>query len=585
MSSISSTDGGYSYYQKNISDLEDDMTAENKRIRKNNEERASELEDSYKKDIKKHDAASERAVNHIRDKNRELLVADKDQNRTELERSKQETYDKYGRANKELDFERKRALAGVEEAKQNYETAKKQDDAHHEAEATRGQELNARKLYSTIETDRKSHAQETNDLRDKLNDMIEDTRVKDNQRARSNTVMRDKLEREMNLHDKALQQSHEDEMNKVKSDSDLMEGRFASKNGQNIRDRDAYFAGVIREENEMNSQRQHDDQSAYQRALDEQHVLMKKQNANNEFQLQRLHEKEDLARSHALDKQAEIDRNDLARQKADYEFEIQRLSDQIHDRDLRGADGKGPASLEQKIYGNLTDKYEKTSQEQIARDARRTDHLYKNYTEQLQNMRQEHQNQLTQTNRTNAADRTAENQVFVDHSFEMQQANKMALESKDQDTERQGETIRRTYGNMIDRQRRDYENILQQNRDDSSTKFKAYRQDADFNSKMAQRSFTTQQNETIRSYEKKLGEQKNLYEDQIDTLKNQLTQVTHEGERRTQRALDDQQRGYEQKIAQMEYQNKERERILSQNYEDQIDKIKRANALLIQKKS
>jgi hypothetical protein len=55
-------------------------------------------------------------------------------------------------------------------------------------------------------------------------------------------------------------------------------------------------------------------------------------------------------------------------------------------------------------------------------------------------------------------------------------------------------------------------------------------------------------------------------------------------ERREKQNYDDLARNYEQRIAQMEEQQKERERIITQNFEDQLDKVKRSNALLQQKK-
>ena len=49
--------------------------------------------------------------------------------------------------------------------------------------------------------------------------------------------------------------------------------------------------------------------------------------------------------------------------------------------------------------------------------------------------------------------------------------------------------------------------------------------------------------------------------------------------------LDEQARSYEQRIAQLEFQHKERERYISQNYQDEMEKLKRSNAILVQKKS
>lgn len=68
-------------------------------------------------------------------------------------------------------------------------------------------------------------------------------------------------------------------------------------------------------------------------------------------------------------------------------------------------------------------------------------------------------------------------------------------------------------------------------------------------------------------------------------MKEELARNHSESERRNKQMLEEQSKGYEQKISQLEYQSKERERTISENYQDQIDKLKRSNALIIQRRS
>ena len=137
----------------------------------------------------------------------------------------------------------------------------------------------------------------------------------------------------------------------------------------------------------------------------------------------------------------------------------------------------------------------------------------------------------------------------------------------------------------MDQQRRHYEDVIQDLKNDANARIASMRQDYEFNSKMAQKAFSARQNELIREYEKKLADQKSESDVQIADLKSALAVSQREADRRTRQALEEQSKGYEQRIAQNEFQTKERERVISQNYQDELEKVKRSNALLIQKKS
>jgi hypothetical protein len=102
---------------------------------------------------------------------------------------------------------------------------------------------------------------------------------------------------------------------------------------------------------------------------------------------------------------------------------------------------------------------------------------------------------------------------------------------------------------------------------------------------MAHRTFVQQQNEIIRQYDRKLTDQKLQYEAQLEQIKSETAKTTRDAERQTKQALEEQARSYVQRIAQLEMTHKEREKRVSENYEDSLEKMKRSNALLIQKKS
>ena len=138
---------------------------------------------------------------------------------------------------------------------------------------------------------------------------------------------------------------------------------------------------------------------------------------------------------------------------------------------------------------------------------------------------------------------------------------------------------------MLEHQRRQYDEIMTTSKNDASAKMQALRQEGDFNMKMAQRSFNAQQNELIREYEKKLADQKVEHDKTLDEIKSSAERTVREAGRQARVDSEAQARANEQKLAQIEMQHKERERYVTQNYQDDLEKMKRSNALLIQKKS
>jgi hypothetical protein len=145
--------------------------------------------------------------------------------------------------------------------------------------------------------------------------------------------------------------------------------------------------------------------------------------------------------------------------------------------------------------------------------------------------------------------------------------------------------MNRNYSRLLARKSQEHEDALSVTRDDAANRIAEIRQEADFNAKMAQRSFSLRQNELIREYEKKLADQKTDYESRLDDLKSQSQANTRDVERKLKNELEAQTRASDQRLAQVEATNKERERYLTQNFQDEIEKVKRSNALLIQKKS
>jgi hypothetical protein len=111
------------------------------------------------------------------------------------------------------------------------------------------------------------------------------------------------------------------------------------------------------------------------------------------------------------------------------------------------------------------------------------------------------------------------------------------------------------------------------------------RQDLEFQQRAERREFSTQLNETRREDEKKLLDQKAEHERELQSVKFENDKKLHEQERVAKRSLDERIRAYEFQLKHQESVNKEQKRLLTEHYEEELDKLNRNHALISQKKS
>jgi hypothetical protein len=107
---------------------------------------------------------------------------------------------------------------------------------------------------------------------------------------------------------------------------------------------------------------------------------------------------------------------------------------------------------------------------------------------------------------------------------------------------------------------------------------------AEFERRTMRREHQASTAELMRTYEKKLTEQKVSADEALRDMKGKLDSQARDSDRRLKQALADQARSYDHRIAETEAQTKDRERLLARNHEDELDKVRKANALLLSKK-
>ena len=92
-------------------------------------------------------------------------------------------------------------------------------------------------------------------------------------------------------------------------------------------------------------------------------------------------------------------------------------------------------------------------------------------------------------------------------------------------------------------------------------------------------------NDLRRNYEAKLSEERDQHQKVTQEMRLEYDKKLRDQDRVSKRDVDDRVRSYEHQITQQELAFKEKERFLTEHYEEELDKMKRTNAHLIQTKS
>lgn len=92
-------------------------------------------------------------------------------------------------------------------------------------------------------------------------------------------------------------------------------------------------------------------------------------------------------------------------------------------------------------------------------------------------------------------------------------------------------------------------------------------------------------NDLRRDYERKMADAKDAHDVKVSEMQYEFDKKLRDSDRRGSKALDDRVKMYEHLLKQQEIAYKEKERFLTEHYEEELDRMKRTNARLIQKKS
>lgn len=552
------------------------------------EHQTKRAEERFDREIAQRDhqaqTETERAVQATRDELNETHGQSADvaaQRAREAQEKAQRRYDDLDRDRLEAAAdERGRYNSALDQAGKDYNRRLEMNrNAYDKATARQEQALKERQMGDADKL-RQSHTNETRALREQISTMVAAERDNARMGAGAKTDAVKDFADDWRVKMETQQQTHQREMNNLREQNEKTEYYLGQKNNENMRNRDVAFAKTVEQMTDEHHREKTDQFNAFM--LDHQQA---EANAKKDHEMQQKVLEERLGEAsertnQALQNQAKVMTDTFSEQSQNKEAQIQKLQASLREHET-SADTSlispaGEAALRKQIAGQ----YQKISDADQDRRLRENEQIRADYKERLTSEREEFTTDKTKTSRKIASEQNQMRNDFNNHVSDLEYTKEATLRQKDEQNERSKETMTRNFARSLERQNRQSDDSMNASKIDAGNRIAALREEYEFKNRMAIRDHNVKMNETIREYDKKLQSQKTEYEGHIDDLKAQNVSQARDADRKLKTMLEEQQRNYEQKLAQQEAQHQERERYLQHGFEDEIDKLKHANAML-----
>jgi hypothetical protein len=587
MASVSPTsnDGSLSrYYTKVLNEAEKEKQAEIKRMKERSERELQETQNSYQRSLEKNMRDAEKSLQNVRDDSQEAISHERQHSQDSLEKLREQIYNQRGQMEADRAFEKRGVDAFIADTERRHEL---EQQAHNQREADLTQKLENLGLQND---------QQLKDFKDTQMKAMD--QVNENNKRMQVEIQKDADDRARAAVDRGIQQenfrkkeveginsSYQRDMKRLNRNQDSRDNYYSKVVDDVTRDKDRQYTDIIRNTDQshaselQNLERSFDAYSSQVQKKQQEESARRDEVLNN--QIQAMGEEKETA---------------LINQAKNYQTSanVQREQDQDTIKELEKSVQKTKTSedissvspaAEENIRKKISKGYEKTLR--TARDQQNQiqEEMYGRHREEINEAREGYQSALTRANHEFESLQSRQSKEFFGSMVENEMDTNSKLQEKEAQSDRQAESLHRHYSRLLDRQKRGYEDAFDANRIIAQNKVNDVRQESELALRVAHKDYVSKANLIVKDYEKKLADQKETYENKLDDIRTKNSMELHNSEIKQKLELETQAKGYDQKLAQIQVQAKERERVISQNFQDELDRTKRAYELVLQKKS
>ncbi|MCC7440737.1 MAG: hypothetical protein IT285_03830 [Bdellovibrionales bacterium] len=485
----------------------------------------------------------------------------------------------------QLDEERQRSKWAVEDIS---------DQANHrlalEAKAnSRGEErrefANSRDREREANAMRDSHRDESDFLRSQLEVLAEKDRDFGRGKAEGRAFAIAEVEQEWVDKMEAQTRAHDHEIYKGERDAADAERHLSASNAKRLGEAELQFTRTLQRQNQESQDRVTDLQRNFERAKEQVELRSEKDLASAQISAARRLDRANEARDASLSAQATTYKELMARQGEEARSRESVLKKQVNELKTSEDSSLVSPSAANAIHRQVAGGYQKSLEAETARNRRAVEQMRDTYQDRHESLLTSSRVEKTKMANEHASSVSAERAVFMDHIYDTETSKEDAIKSSRLDHDSELDKMKRAQARILAEQRRRYEDILEAANQGSSTRIAAVRQEAEFNAKVSQRQYNQRMTEVIRQFGKQLESQKDEFQLEIAGVKDEANRALLEAQRQHRTDMEAQSRDYEQRLAQAEMTSQEKQRSLAQNYEEQLDSMKAANARTARQKA
>ncbi len=566
-----------SQYSKAFRDLEESKDSQIKREQKQHQQDVDRIETAYQANLNKKEEEANKLTEKLRNDSANAIANEQSKGRESLEKLQRESYNSRGKIAS--------AIPLTEHQKAVSELAQ-QSERRHKDDIINSQ-MREKDLTDLAHQIREKAADELLKSQERhvaeLTDLNENTRKKSLYDNQENTK---KIEG-MNEQLRTAQKDHQEETKRItntynryvedlKKGVDQKEESSQDKNRSTLKNKDDFLTKTLSAHNQEYHQSLKDLEKIYFDRIDQIAEEKNQKDLAASKRLQTTLENDHEIMQNAMTKQAESYRKNIEQAREEGHENLKALQEGVKLGSKRQHIEDISPAAENRVRHGVIDQYQKSLNAEVDRNKLTQEKLAETYGNNYREFLEKTQDKETSIIKQSEADRAHDRAQFVDTIMSTQQEALSRSRDKDASYQLQVDKLQRKFAYALERQKREYENLIDGMKNESESKILTIQEEAQKTSKIAIKTLSEKQTEILREYDKKLSDQREQYEYLIEDIKTSLKSETHDVERRAKSEIETQTKTYEQKIAQIEAQNKEHEKYLALGYQEQLDKLRKS---------
>jgi len=543
-------------------------------------------DENYKNNLRKTEENTNQTVENIRRSSAEASAKDREASLDQIDQLKTQLYNAKGEAVHTVPYETyKQELQSALDAANKRHEADEENNNQTRLKHTDNLKNLTDKHDFQIADLTKRQAAELKSANNEIQDLTSynDTVVKKHSEDLADTIRNESAQRRREIDH--LQQDFELKNAKIKDEMGEREQILSNRNNEILKNKEQYLSRVIANQNAENYRGIKDLQNEFNRQREENTLTRQTEKMRNDKQTEFLVNKGSDEKSKALQDQAAQFQQTLGSQDKNNKEQVQQLQQALHEQKTTEDFATVSPWIEAKLRNRLVEDYNKTLDAETDKNKVATDHLRQTYYDKYNEAIQDFRNKETKNHEDKNRELIFQKNRFLDSVSEAGFQSDARMRHQVQDQEKERDSLFRQFNNVVDRQKQDYEELLSNFQVSSENKYMDLLQRSDSELRTALRTANGKQTDLIRDYEKKLSDQKTEYEFELENQKVEFQSEVRNLDRKSKSDLEAMSKSYEQRIAQLDAQNKERERSVAQTYQDDLDRTRRSYELLSKKKS